>query len=457
NFPIKFPIDTIRCKTLKGFVSESTLLKNINSSYPVIHEHVLPLFADFILHKRKFGSNIEREFYKDMNFLQFVDRLLKKRAVMFMGTEDDYVLLNGVAGIGRWEQIGKDGENGELRLENCLSYDEIKLSAFLSVSSYSYFINDGNRHNRGKICKQREIIQEEGIIIGLIGARMEKPGVMEYQELVIDSNQNVEGNGYGTSFAPTMAFMEYQEIIIDSNQNVEGNGYGTSFAPTMASLFSGFYGKPSWTYASFKNSNEIENTEKYTEIFKGAYYDNMTYSKRIAISIDTLLFEANHRGKEKNTSAYVYVVGIGLGVWKCSTHQEKIFVDTFVSRIELFGKYLHNISDMHFAYFDRSTSCGKYQPGSKIPIEDHPNGGIRVFISERQPHEALVDENKGKLLVVSYAWDSNALPGNEFWVGMLSASGDPAAACSTQVAELHNPHINTNVSGENLKIAARGE
>lgn len=54
---------------------------------------------------------------------------------------------------------------------------------------------------------------------------------------------------------------------------------------------------------------------------------------------------------------------------------------------------------------------------------------------------------------MSYAWDGNALPGNEFWMGSLSASGDPAAACSSLISELHNPHINMPmVSGRNLHI-----
>lgn len=55
--------------------------------------------------------------------------------------------------------------------------------------------------------------------------------------------------------------------------------------------------------------------------------------------------------------------------------------------------------------------------------------------------------------MVSYAWDGNALPGNEFWVGNLNTSGDPAAAASTQISELHNPHINPKVCAENLRIA----
>lgn len=55
--------------------------------------------------------------------------------------------------------------------------------------------------------------------------------------------------------------------------------------------------------------------------------------------------------------------------------------------------------------------------------------------------------------MVSYAWDGNSLPGNEFWGGSLHTSSDPAAACSTQVAELHNRHINPKVSVAGLRIA----
>lgn len=59
------------------------------------------------------------------------------------------------------------------------------------------------------------------------------------------------------------------------------------------------------------------------------------------------------------------------------------------------------------------------------------------------------------LLIVSYAWDGNALPGNEFWMKMLKSTGDSSTACSTLVTELHNPHINTElVNGANLHIAS---
>jgi hypothetical protein len=62
--------------------------------------------------------------------------------------------------------------------------------------------------------------------------------------------------------------------------------------------------------------------------------------------------------------------------------------------------------------------------------------GIHILFSKRPPHSKLSEpEDAGKLLVVSYAWDGNALPGNEFWMGKLSSTGDSAAACSTQVRQ----------------------
>ncbi|OWR42042.1 hypothetical protein KGM_212910 [Danaus plexippus plexippus] len=41
------------------------------------------------------------------------------------------------------------------------------------------------------------------------------------------------------------------------------------------------------------------------------------------------------------------------------------------------------------------------------------------------------------------------------WLKKLGSSGDPAAACSTQVSELHNAYINPAVAGHNLRVAGR--
>lgn len=302
QFPINFPIETIRCHQLQNKTSQKFLEKNINSAYPVIHEHAFFLCSIFLLHQTKFGE--KKDFYKDMTLLQFIDRLLSKRAVLFMEAVDNYMLLNGTSGRGKWETIGSAKETPPLVLENCLSYDEIKLSALLSVSSHSYFINDGDRNNCGVFEENRTKVEENGVIIGLIGPRLEKPEVMEYREIVVTEEQNTHRYGYGITFVPTL------------QQN-----------------FSGFYGGYCDTYDRILET--IKSTpERFFELENGKYFDKLMYERRIAISIDTFLIEANDRSKKENKMAYIHVVGLGLGVWKISSKQNKIFMDTFAQRLE---------------------------------------------------------------------------------------------------------------------------
>lgn len=303
SFPIKFPIDTIRMKTLLSSVPNETLERNVQSAYPVIHESVFHLCAKFLLHKVQFGTDIERELYKQMNVIDFIERLLTKRAVMFITKSDQYILMDGTNQVDRWETIGTNMEVEPLILKNYLSYDEIKISAFLSVSSYSYFINNGSRYNDGVPSTSREILADEGIIIGLIGTRLERRETMEFQE-----------------------------IVITKNQNTVLNGYGDCSLPNIHNLFAEFYGEKAFLYENVRYG-PVENVKRFTELSNGDIFDNCIYAKRLSISFDTLLIEANHRAKEKGTSAYIHVVGIGLGVWRLSVHQEDIFVDTFGKRL----------------------------------------------------------------------------------------------------------------------------
>lgn len=143
-------------------------------------------------------------------------------------------------------------------------------------------------------------VSDEGIIIGLIGPRLVKYNVMEYQDIVISEKQNTSAHGYG------------------SKQH------------SIPSLFAEFYDD---NFLKYKEAIKLKDTKRFTKLFD-KIFDNHIYCKRLTISFDTLLMEANYRAKMAKKSAYLHVVGLGLGVWKMSAHQENFYMDTFADRIE---------------------------------------------------------------------------------------------------------------------------
>uniref|UniRef100_W8BSI2 Uncharacterized protein n=1 Tax=Ceratitis capitata TaxID=7213 RepID=W8BSI2_CERCA len=430
KFPLQFGCDT--CRVMSQPVERyAKIKKQIASAYPVIHERVLYLYLAFLEHKCKYGNDIERAIYADMTLTALVQRLLEKRCASFYGCIDKYLLVTGQKGYGGFCEVGTNAEKVPLQLKNVLSYDEIKLTAFLSISSQTEFINDGNRYNEGVVEVDKTKIEPEGIVIGLIGGRFQVKETMEWQDIMITAVQNTKANGYGYT----------AEEAVKANKR----------AVDYRQIWRSFYEETDLIYENVKPLN----TKRF---FKGphAYYifDNLLMKKRYAISFDTLLLEAEARGATMNKQMYLHVVGIGLGSWRAVPQQEKIFLETFNERLQLLLPKLSHISVVHFSYFVMST-WGELRDGGVIISETHPEGGIKIFMSNRNPSQKLAPEFENMLIVESYAWAGNALPGNDFWLGALASSGDPAAACSTLISELHNPHINTeSVNGENLHIAS---
>lgn len=114
--------------------------------------------------KRRHGSTIEREFYAGMTEAQLVQRLLVERPLTFFERGDTYLLRSGEQGKGameiergehswkgsRFQHVGTDLENDAdqppcLRLSRTLSYDEMAISALLSVGTATFFKDDGAR------------------------------------------------------------------------------------------------------------------------------------------------------------------------------------------------------------------------------------------------------------------------------------------------------------------------
>ncbi|XP_044006151.1 uncharacterized protein LOC122851159 isoform X2 [Aphidius gifuensis] len=442
NFPIEFPINTIKSISLKeqSNIPVDMLEFNANSAYPIIHEAMLPLIAAWLKYKRKHGSIVEKALYKNMNLVKFIQRLLDCRAIEFWGSGDTWRLIDNQQGQGGWEAVGTDKETSPLILANCLSYDEIKLSSMMVVSSHSEFINDGSRNNRGISAAAADddddddndnddnnannAIQKRGVIIGVVGSRFERSRVMEHEDMIITLSQNTIDNGYG-DWVENAAPKRPLRIIWS-------NFYGEEYHP--------LYEEALEILKSSKN-------KKYIRVKNHVIFDIENYMKRTLLSVEIILLEANTRAEKQNTTAFLHVVGFGLGVWKIMKDQEIYFLKTWEIALKKMNKKLKYVSDIIFSHFKRD-KCGNTGNGDYL-------GDIRIHFSMREPHSKLVRAiDSNKLLVVTYAWDGNAHPGNEFWSGHLNSSGDPAAACSTQIAELHNSRINSRTCGENLHIAS---
>ncbi|PSN41743.1 hypothetical protein C0J52_16929 [Blattella germanica] len=389
----------------QNHVKKELLEENANSTYPLLHESALYLYIQFLEHKKKFAVGPEKTVYANMGVIDFIQRLLEKRSASFFGKNDKYLLEN---------------EKPPLILANCLSYDEMKLSALLSVSSWTYFINEGNRDNKGVPQENTEKFTTRGIIIGLIGARLKRLGLMEWQDVLVTKVQNTRENGYGPPSTVGAAQHNSKQERLQSLRHLWADFYGIQ--PHLP-LFE--------DVVKIRKSGNKSALRQFRELNRDRLFDNIAYKKRVTVSIETLLLEAEARAVCQGTTAYVHVVGIGLGVWRASDHQEKEFLDAFASCLRRLRPVIQHVSDINFAWFKEEMNAETLK-GITNPTEQGP--GIRIVFSKRPPHSKLSDpEDAGKLLVVSYAWDGNALPGNEFWMGMLSSTGDSAAACSTQV------------------------
>nr|8DMT_A Chain A, RE54994p [Drosophila melanogaster]8DMT_B Chain B, RE54994p [Drosophila melanogaster]8DMT_C Chain C, RE54994p [Drosophila melanogaster]8DMT_D Chain D, RE54994p [Drosophila melanogaster] len=428
EFPLEFGVNSV-----KVYRQSPSRLARINeevaSAYPLIHERTLGLYLQYLEHKCRWGNAVEKPIYRNLSLCGFVQRLLVKRCASFFARNDKYLLVSGESGASGFEAVGTREEKAPLVLANVLSYDDIKLSALLSVSSRTEFVNEGERTNCGHVDLNTKTLERHGVIVGMIGARLSRRNLMEFQDIVIARQQNTRERGYG--------------MALDEPATTRDEDYRR--------LWREFYATRDLIHGQAVIDNQRFGPSKN----KMDVFDNLVMKRRYAISFDMLLLEAEARAKRVKKLAYIHVVGFGLGVWKAAEQQERIFMETFEQRMRTLGNRLNNVGLVHFSWFS-ITHCGGLSNGSLIEIPGHPKDGIRVLISKRNPARKLSDpEHAGMLLVVSYAWDGNALPGNEFWMKMLQSTGDSSTACSTLVAELHNPYINTKFcNGGNLHIAS---
>jgi hypothetical protein len=354
----------------------------------VVHARFPGLAEEFLEHKRRFGSHHERQVYQTsamFNWADLVERLIQKRPLAFLTAQDSTLLRDGVY-IGNaqreWDRNGTEEQhlNLHLTLHDYLSYDEILLSSLIGVSGPSHFINNGNRYNSG-VPGAPGSYEERGIIIGLVGPRFERPGRMDSTYMLPPDDRACQH-------------------------------------PDLTRIFRSLFCRTAPTEP----------------------FDSDAYKARIRLTAELLLMEGDYRAREKYRTAHIYVVGLGLGVWAAHPKQPIWYLEAFKCAIA--GLSLPHTSTIEFAWIGSlGTNHEDIHEKSLAGLitDAAARKHIRTTFSRANPAEK---RHQNQLLVLSYAWDGNAFPGNEYWQGDLSASGDPAAACMSTIGELHNPAVN---------------
>jgi len=398
----------------------------INSTYPIIHEKMIPLLKTFLDLKKRSPYAVERKYYQDKNLEDLLNKVLQHRPIVFMCGSDKYMLIDKTAGHGGFEEIGKIEDEKKLKLSEYNGYDEMKLAALTSVTCLSAFINDGNRFNSGAVGKGHEPF---GVIVGQVGTRFEREQFMEYQDCLVTSQQNTTENGYGATDLQPLS--EAGQILTVKQ-----------FRTKLNQAWAQFWEVEEGNLPAYDEISPAE-SDQYIEAGHKKFLNASVYMKRIEIVADILLIEAVQRAMTKEKKAYVHVVGLGLGVWGVGPFQAPLYVRAWLTAL----RRLPAPSRIHTLDF----SWIKPQPLEGVGQDGRcSQTGVRVVFSSRPLHAPVPPET---FLVCNYAWDSNSAPGNEFWLGSLSGSGDPAAACSSCVAWLHNWRINPRVAAPHVRVA----
>jgi hypothetical protein len=402
---------------------EKIILEMANQTYPILHENVKGLIKQFLECKKHYGrTNVEKEFYQKHNFTlkSFITRLLRLRPLTFYMPEDVTKYRSGTMiqdGRAAYEALYNDADG----LSNYITYDEMCISALLGVSVPTFFINKGDRYNAGNKGTPGSFIRDPMVYIGLVGARFEREGYMEYQHMLITKKQNTRANGYGANnTSPKGQLLK-----------VFASFYNVDYFPTFEEVVEG--------------GGEGGGGEggRYIKVYQTDYLDIMIYEQRMKYVYGIFLEDANYRGEKMNQKVYCHLVGLGTGAWALKPEVQEECIGKVVRTLIEERKWKH-ISAIDFSWFNANAL-------SRAGIEDHITiGKIDIKVSKRNPADPIKEQKyQNHLVVAMYAWDSNAFPGNEYWVKNLAGSGDPAAACCSFIPELQNPYINScNVNGQ---------
>lgn len=152
----------------------------------------------------------------------------------------------------------------------------------------------------------------------------------------------------------------------------------------------------------------------------------------------------------------------GTGVWAFEKEEQNRQIVKVTKEI-IESSNLENVDCVYFSWLTnlcmftddsrKDTIYTKNGKNEDYLVKDKKGKKIVVQFGRRSPADELEDPFRNCLITAMYAWDSNAFPGNEYYKGMLSASGDPAAAACSTIPFVQNSEINKEyITGKNTAI-----
>jgi hypothetical protein len=436
----RFPTRNNRIETLlrAGAVSASDVERDAQSVRIGVHWRVRELMLRFLHHFAVAGdvSEAARALYAALgdDVAAFAFRLVAKRPVAFLTSLDSALLRDGSRPGDRhaFTRIGTPGERAPLLVADYLAYPEIAVAALLTVSAYTRFINQGDRSNCARRGAPGSFV-DSGVYIAAVGARFERDDQMETLFCVVNRDRSTADNGYGRAGSPQGAY----------------HGLLRVFAPLY-----GFEHFPSWAEAAAEYAQRSSDADcRYCPLYGAELFDKLAYRARIRVTLEALLFDADLRGADAARPAYLYVTGLGLGVWAIAKlEQSRLFLDELARAIAAHA--LPHIDDVYVAWFPpEAQRCGTAADGDSLADA----AGHRITIRFGNASPAALLPNPRSLLVATFAWDGNSFVGNEYFEGALAASADPAAAACSTVAEVANPYINPFFDASKTTILGQHE
>jgi len=199
--------------SLRNELEREKIVNFASEAYPIVHEKVL---EDAIDDLKKKNSTLETE----TAIKNLFDRLIKKRPITFYGITDHWKDRDGLTGNGKWN------EKAMADPENYMTYEELKLSAKIQLSTETLLINDGGRFNKGA-CGVQGSFLEEAVYVGAVGARFEKSKVMEHQEMVTEEKDSTSSEPVGKKFFNVDKYKERMRITFETFL-IEANARGVA-------------------------------------------------------------------------------------------------------------------------------------------------------------------------------------------------------------------------------------